>query len=587
MTRLDLSLGRLRERYACEGLTPLQLWTEIDTCCTQHLADNIWIHRLTRAEIEPTLARLAASDRATLPLYGVPFAIKDNIDLAGIPTTAACAEFAYVPKSSAYVVERLLAAGALPIGKTNLDQFATGLNGTRSPYGVVRNAFNPDYISGGSSSGSAVACAHGLVSFALGTDTAGSGRVPAALNNLVGLKPTLGRLSTCGVVPACRSLDAVSIFALNTRDARAVFSIAAEYDAADIYARRAAPCAPASRAIFRFGVPRQLEFFGDLAAPVLFAATIQQLEHRGGEKIEIDFEPFLAAARLLYEGPWVAERYLAIESLLKTQPTAVHPIVRAIIEPATQRTATEAFSAQYALRGLKRTTDACLADLDFILTPTIGTAPTIAALLADPIRLNSQLGYYTNFMNLLDYAAVAVPMGIGANKVPLGATLFGPAHSDLILLDYAARLTGEPGWDAKSTTVSTANAETFKIVVCGAHMAGLALNSQLTARDATLIKAARTAPTYRLYALAGGPPYRPGLVRVEQAGASIAVEVWSLPHSQVGDFLRLVPSPLAIGTIELAEGERVHGFLCEAAGLTGARDITAFGGWRKYLESTE
>ena len=582
MMRLDLSLERLRERYVREDLTPLQLWTEIDTCCTQHLEDNIWIHRLTREEIEPYLARLAASDRAALPLYGVPFAIKDNIDLAGIPTTAACAEFAYVPKSSAYVVERLLAAGALPIGKTNLDQFATGLNGTRSPYGAVRNAFNPDYISGGSSSGSAVACAHGLVSFALGPDTAGSGRVPAALNNLIGLKPTLGRLSTGGVVPACRSLDAVSIFALNTQDVRAVFSIADDYDAADIYARRAAVCAPASRAIFRFGVPRQLAFFGDLAAPVLFAAIIQQLEHLGGEKVEIDFEPFLAAARLLYDGPWVAERYLAIESLLKTQLAAVHPIVRAIIEPAAQRTATEAFSAQYALRGLKRTTDACLADLDFILTPTIGTAPTIAALLADPIRLNSQLGHYTKFMNLLDYAAVAVPMGIGANRVPLGATLFGPSHSDSALLDYAARLMGEPNWDATSTALA-ANAGTFKIVVCGAHMAGLALNTQLTARGATLIKEASTAPTYRLYALAGGPPYRPGLVRVEQAGASIAVEVWALPHSQVGDFLRLVPSPLAIGTIELADGERAHGFLCEAAGLTGAHDITAYGGWRKYL----
>ena len=582
MTRLDLSLARLRERYAREGLTPSQLWTEIDTCCTQHLEDNIWIHRLTREEIEPYLARLAGSDRAALPLYGVPFAIKDNIDLAGIPTTAACAEFAYVPTTSAYVVERLLAAGALPIGKTNLDQFATGLNGTRSPYGVVRNAFNPEYISGGSSSGSAVACAHGLVSFALGTDTAGSGRVPAALNHLVGLKPTLGRLSTCGVVPACRSLDAVSIFALNTEDARAVFSIAADYDAADIYARRAAACAPASRARFRFGVPRQLEFFGDLTAPVLFVAIIQQLEHLGGEQVEIDFEPFLAAARLLYDGPWVAERYLAIESLLQTHAAAVHPIVRAIVEPAAQRPATEAFSAQYTLRGLKRTTDACLADLDFILTPTIGAAPTIAALLADPIRLNSQLGHYTNFMNLLDYAAVAVPVGLGAHGVPSGATLFGPAHSDLALLDYAARLLGEPKWDATSAALS-AHADTLKIVVCGAHMAGLALNTQLTARGATLIKEASTAPTYRLYELAGGPPYRPGLVRVEQAGASIAVEVWALPHSQVGDFLRLVPSPLAIGTIELADGERAHGFLCEAAGLTGAHDITVYGGWRKYL----
>ncbi len=571
----DLSLTALRRDYLRRRRTPRGVIEEILSRLSTFQDNPIWISRVPDAELRAQADRLAAQDPAGLPLYGIPFAIKDNIDLAGLPTTAACPAFAYRPTCSAPVVERLIAAGAIPMGKTNLDQFATGLVGVRSPYGVTRNAFDPDYIAGGSSSGSAVAVAQGLASFALGTDTAGSGRVPAAFNGLVGLKPSRGLLSTRGVVPACRTLDCVSIFARNAVDADAVFQVAAHFDPADPYARELLQTPAERRARFLFGIPHrdQLEFFGNQGAARAFQDAVDQVQRMGGEAVTLDFTPFLAVARLLYEGPWVAERYAAIADFIQRQPEALFPVTRAIIEPATQLSAIQAFEAQYQLQTLKRQTDALLAGLEFIVTPTAGTIYTLAEVEADPIRLNANLGYYTNFMNLLDYSAVAIPAGTQNHGLPFGVTLFSFAGCDRRLLAWAEafeRAAEEPDID---------------LLVCGAHLSGLPLNSQLTERRATLVEATRTAPCYRLYALAGGPPLRPGLVRDEANGAGIEVEIWRLPLAALGSFMASIPAPLGIGTVEVEGGRWVKGFICEPYALATATDVTTYGGWRAYLAS--
>ncbi len=589
----NLSISRLRAAYRDGRLTPTVLVAAIRARLPAGDPDHVWIHLLSEAELQPYLDRLAGADPATLPLYGIPFAIKDNIDLAGVPTTAACPAYAYLPGRSAFVTQRLLDAGAIPIGKTNLDQFATGLVGCRTPYGATRNSFDPDYVSGGSSGGSAVAVAKGLVSFALGTDTAGSGRVPAAFNNLVGIKPTRGLLSASGVVPACRTLDTISIFALDLPDAQAVLAVAAAYDAADAYARPP-QTGPAAYARFRFGVPQQLAFFGDADAERLFAATVQRLQGLGGEPVPLDFDPFLAAARLLYEGPWVAERYAAIQPFIEAQPGALFPVTRQIIEPGGRASAVAAFRAQYRLAECKRACDGLLAGVDFVLTPTAGTIYTLAQVAADPIRLNSNLGHYTNFMNLLDYAAVAVPAGFGGNGLPYGVTLFGPAFADAALAHYGARLqqalglplgaTGRPMPDVPLTAAVPPTEPGLRLVVCGAHLSGLPLNHQLTERGARLVAATRSAPAYRLYALPGGPPRRPGMIRVTEGGAAIEVEVWELPQSQFGSFMAGVPAPLGIGSVELADGSWEKGFICEGFAVAGAEDVTHLGGWRAYLE---
>ena len=609
-TPLNLSIRHLLAAYREGRLTPATLVEQIRTRIAEHAADNIWIHVLSDAELAPYLARLSEADPETLPLYGIPFAIKDNIDLTGVPTTAALQELAWTPERSATVVERLIAAGALPIGKTNLDQLATGLVGTRSPYGVVPNAFDPAYIAGGSSSGSAAAVAHGLVSFALGTDTAGSGRVPAALNNLVGIKPTRGLVSTRGLLPACRTLDCVSLFTLDLADAGMLMPIAVGFDPEDPFARPASSSTPASSAdgradaSFRFGVPATLEWFGDRASARLFEATVRRLSALGGEAVTVDFTPFVEAARLLYEGPWVAERYAAIEDWIRTRPETLHPVTRAIIEPAAEARAVDAFKAQYRLAEIKRRTDAFWPDLDCILTPTIATPYRIAEVAADPIRLNSNLGYYTNFMNLLDLAAVAVPAGMRPDGLPFGVTLFGPAFSDGILARLAERLHLDPSqtaWPTQGATghpvspgsiqqpgrpaenLQESEPEVLPLVVCGAHLSGLALNHQLIERGARLLCATKTAPCYRLYALPGGPPERPGLIRVPTGGVAIEVEVWALPQTTVGSFLAGIPAPLGLGSVELADGRWEKGFICEGFVAEGARDISALGGWRAYL----
>lgn len=596
IVEMNLSIGHLLEAYRAGRLRPADVVGGILEAIPKHAADHIWIRPLEPAELRPYLERLDGADPAALPLFGIPFAIKDNIDLAGIPTTAACPAFAYTPTQSATVVKRLIEAGAVPIGKTNLDQFATGLVGVRSPYGATRNAFDPAYVAGGSSSGSAVAVAKGLASFALGTDTAGSGRVPAAFNNLVGIKPTRGLLSTRGVVPACRTLDCMSVFALDVADARAVVAAAAGFDAQDPFAREARP-APPVRDRFRFGVPARLEFFGDGEAARLFAGALGALERLGGEAVTIDFTPFRDAARLLYEGPWVAERYAAIQGFLETHLDALHPVTRAIIEPAIGASAVAAFQAQYRLAALRRHADAVLAGLDFVLTPTAGTIYRIDAVQADPIRLNSNLGLYTNFMNLLDLAAVAIPAGFGSQGLPYGVTLFGPAFSDGTLAVYGDRLhraldlplgaTGRRADPARPAVDGPPAEPLLRVVVCGAHLSGLPLNHQLAERGGRLVTRTRTAPRYRFYALPGGPPFRPGLIRQAEGGASVEVEVWEMPAAQFGPFVSAIPAPLGIGTVELEDGSLEKGFICEGYAAEGARDITALGGWRAFLASME
>ncbi|MCL7743584.1 allophanate hydrolase [Guyparkeria hydrothermalis] len=567
---------------------------------TIHAADthHIWISVLDDAQLEPYLARLEASDPAELPLYGVPFAIKDNIDLAGVPTTAACPDYAYTPDQSAFVVQRLIEAGAVPVGKTNLDQFATGLVGTRSPYGACRNAFDPDYLSGGSSSGSAVAVALGQVAFSLGTDTAGSGRVPAMFNNLVGVKPTRGLLSAGGVVPACRTLDTVSIFALTGADAERVLDVAAAFDREDAYARPDQVPALGHGAIpangFRFGVPKreQLAFFDDAENPARFEAAIDRLVELGGTQVEVDFAPFLEAARLLYEGPWVAERYAAIETFIDESADSLHPVTRQIIAGGAEPRAAEAFKAQYRLAELRRQTEAVWDEVDLIVTPTAGRHYRIDEVEADPVQKNSDLGYYTNFMNLLDFAALAVPAGFRSDGLPFGVTLFAPAFTDRDLLALGDRLQrasverlGATDHPLPPEAVTAGGEHVIPVAVCGAHLSGLPLNWQLTERRGRLAETTTTAPHYRFYALPGGPPERPGLVRVTDNGDAIDVEVWHVPASLFGSFVAGIPAPLGIGKLELSDGREVPGFIAEPIAVEGATDITALGSWRRYLDT--
>ncbi len=595
-SRLDMRIQGLLQHYRNKEFTPAELLSYLNQLAGQVRKNNIWIHLLSDQELQPYFAALADKDPDSLPLFGVPFAIKDNIDLKSIHTTAACAEFAYLPEDSAYVVKLLIAAGAIPIGKTNMDQFATGLVGTRSPYGVCRNAFNADYISGGSSSGSAVAVALGLASFSLGTDTAGSGRVPAALNNLIGLKPTKGLLSTRGVVPACRSLDCVSVFSLTAEDAATVFNICSSYDKKDVFSRKQSFSNSARQTgngvgKIRIGVPvnDQLEFFANDEYRLLFERSVRQWESLGASIQPIDFSPFLEAAKLLYAGPWIAERYIAIKEMLNRNSEAVHPVVRSIVEAGRQCTAEQTFSAQYHLQQLKKEADKIVSTLDFILTPTIATQFTIEQVLEDPVQKNSALGYYTNFMNLLDYAAVALPAGQTGVGVPWGITLIAPAGKDQKLLAWATswqRATQKEVGALQTPPYAHElpvyqDTDFIDVVVCGAHLMGQPLNWQLTERGGEFIELTQTSEEYQLYALADGK--RPALIRDSAAGAAIEVEVWRVPASEFGGFVAGIPAPLGIGKVELADGRYCSGFICEPSGLNTAIDITHLGSWRRYL----
>lgn len=591
-----MRLSTLVRDYRAGRRRPSEVMRKIHRSIARHADNPVWLHVIPEEE---ALARAHAleSEAAAraLPLYGVPFAVKDNIDVAGTPTTASCPEFSYIASRTATAVLRLLDAGAILVGKTNLDQFATGLVGTRSPYGAVRNAFDPACISGGSSSGSAVAVALGMASFALGTDTAGSGRVPAAFNNLVGLKPTRGLVSTTGVVPACRSLDCVSVFAHNAGDARTVLDVIDAFDPDDPFARRDREPRPLP-ARPRVGIPsaHSLDFDGDRESARLFFAAVAHARTMGCAIVELDIAPFLETAALLYGGPWVAERYAAIRTFMDQRPQALLPVIRQIIGEAARYSAVDAFEASYRLAALRRATEPAWRDIDVLLLPTAPTLYTRAQVEADPIATNTRLGRYTNFVNLLDLTAIALPAGFRSDGLPFGITFVAPAGTDRALCALGERWQGpvsaELGTgDPVPTRVvtppdSVSEAAEVALAVVGAHLSGQPLNGQLTERGARLLRTCRTAAAYRLFALPGTTPPKPGLIRAG-AGAAIEVEVWSMPVERFGTFVAAIPAPLGIGTVELDDGTRVLGFLCESYALEGALDISAFGGWRNYLAS--
>jgi allophanate hydrolase len=544
----------------------------------------LWIARVPDDAVRARAAALEAEGPLGRPLWGVPFAVKDNLDVAGMPTTAACPGYAYVPEATAPVVQRLLDAGAVLLGKTNLDQFATGLVGTRSPYGTPRNPFDPLRAPGGSSSGSAVAVAAGIARVALGTDTAGSGRVPAAFCGVVGLKPTLGSVSTRGLVPACRSLDAVSVFARTVDDGLDALRVIAGYNEADPYARRAPfshlrrGVAPAAARVA--GIALNGALGEAVAAPYARAAALLGAE-------TVDVEEFLAVARLLYDGPWVAERTAALRAMVEGRPDILHPVTRAILEGGLSRRTVDAFAAFHAVAHARRSAERLFARYAALLLPTTLPCPTLAEVAADPIGVNARLGTWTNFANLCDLAAIAVPAGLGADGLPFGVTLLGPAWSEGQLAPLADRVHRmlTASWGASGEALpppaspDPVQADETALFCIGAHMAGLPLNGQVVALGGRFVRLARTLPAYRLHALGT----RPGLYRAEEGGA-VAGEVWALPTASVGALLAQVPPPLGFGTVELEDGPCL-GFLAEPAGCTGAPDITALGGWRAWIEA--
>lgn len=545
----------------------------------------VWISLVPRDVALKRASQIEAHPE--LPLAGMTFAVKDNFDVAGMTTTAGCPAYGYKAEITATVVRRLEEAGALLIGKTNMDQFATGLVGTRSPYGACSSVFDSRYISGGSSSGSAVAVAKKLVTFSLGTDTAGSGRVPAAFNGLIGLKPTRGVLSTYGVVPACRSLDCVSIFAANCVDAHEVWRGACGFDRADPFTRvpRAGEdAAPWLYSDFRFGVPspEQLEFFGDEETRQLYGAAIEKLQKMGGEKVEIDFTPFREAASLLYGGAWVAERLAAIKIFFRDHADEMNPVVRGIIGGAEKQSAVDAFAGEYRLRELCAEASKQWHEMDVLVLPTTGTIYTHEQVAADPVKLNTNLGYYTNFVNLMDLAAIAAPAGSRTNGLPFGVSFIGPAFSDEALLALAHRYLGG------TTTLIEESPGCVEVAVVGAHLSGEPLNHQLTERGARLLKTCRTANDYRLYALTGTVPAKPGLVRDPGfRGAGIELEIWAMPEDRFGDFVAAIPAPLGIGTVRLDDGDEVKCFVCEPYAISGATEITHLGTWRAYRAASK
>ena len=592
LSELSLDLGSVRSGYESGAFTPVEVVREVYRRIRRLDVNPIWIHLVPEEE---SLRAAEAQDPSDAPLFGIPFAVKDNIDAAGLPTTAACPSFSYDAKEDATVVGRLRHAGGILIGKTNLDQFATGLVGVRSPYGACSNAFNAEYISGGSSSGSAVAVATGLVSFALGTDTAGSGRVPAAFNNIVGLKPTKGVLSARGVVPACRSLDCVTFFCLTSGDAKFLFSIAAGYDEQDPYSRDSISVGAAFLK-FRLGIPspqilENLEF----SYRTLFTEAVARLESLGHTAVEVDFLPFLDSAKLLYGGPWVSERFASVGDFIKEHPEAVHPIVREIILGGEKFSAVDAFKGQYALEKYRQETSVIWKAIDLLLLPTAPEIYRIEEIKDDPIALNSRLGLFTNFANLLDLAAIAAPAGFRADGLPFGITLLGQAFSENLLfacadsyLNSLRPLLGATKclYPAGGATVDEVVSDRIMIAVAGAHLSGEPLNHQLTERDGRLVRKIKTAPSYQLFALPGTSPPKPGLVRVGCAiGRSIEVEVWEIPLTEFGGFINGVPSPLTIGTVHLSDGRVVKGFLCEEAAVQDALNISEFGSWKAYLKS--
>lgn len=555
--------------------------------------DPAWIYLLSADELDQQLDFLETlPDAMALPLYGIPFAVKDNIDVANLPTTAACPAFTYVSKEDSTCVALLKKAGAIVLGKTNLDQFATGLVGTRSPYGVVPNTFDENYVSGGSSSGSATTVASGWVPFSLGTDTAGSGRIPAGFNNIVGLKPTKGRFSCKGVVPACRSLDCVSVFALTVDDAETIAHILGEFDPADAYSRKA----PTATTYFtnkpRFAIPATTDWYGDDNAQLAWELSLEKMQSLGVELVPTDFSPMYALAQLLYGGPWVAERHAALAEFMQTHSDEMNHVVRGIIEKAIHYSATDAYRAEYRRAALAREIQTLMSRVDALLVPTSPRHPRISEVMEDPVGVNSQLGTYTNFVNLADCAALALPAAMRTDNLPFGITLIAPAWQDAALAEFGRhwqqQISLPLGATAQKYPDSTATKsippEYVRLAVVGAHLTGMPLNYQLQERKARFVESTFTANNYRLFALPNTTPPKPGLIRSDD-GAEIIVELWDVPLQHFGSFVALIPAPLGIGTLTLNDNREVKGFICEGSAVKGATDITHLGGWRAYIAS--
>jgi len=589
------TVSEILKAYRSGAATPADIVARSYERIRAHADPAIFITLRDEKDVLADAKALEGGDK-TLPLYGIPVTVKDNIDVAGLPTTAACPAYLYRARRDATAVARLRAAGALILGKTNLDQFATGLVGVRTPYGVGRNLFDAKLIPGGSSTGAALAVGAGIAPLALGTDTAGSGRVPAAFSNTVGLKPSLGLVSTAGLVPACRTLDCVSIFALTVDDAMTALKAVAGPDPADPYSRsrplRALGAVPDG---VRLGVPLagQRLFFGDKISAAAYDAALARFAEQGAKIVEVDIEPFYAAARLLYEGPWVAERYLTIKDLIASSPESILPVTRQIILAGAHGTAADAFAAFYQLEALRRVREHIFRSLDALVVPTTPTIYTVEQVLADPIQLNSRLGTYTNFVNLLDLCALAVPASMKPDGTPFGVTLLAPNGEDAALaaigrqfhhatgLPLGALKIPQPALDQSAAAPASGE---VALAVVGAHLSGMPLNGELRSAGARLVASTQTAAHYRLFALAGTKPPKPGLLRVKNgAGTAIDVEIWSLSDAAFGRFVAAVPPPLSIGTLELADGGAVKGFLVEAEAIDGARDISSFGGWRKFV----
>jgi allophanate hydrolase len=598
MSDIIFDIASLHAAYAA-GMSPLAMVAAVFARLEAAADPGIFIHLADRKKLEDEARALGAFDPVAKPLWGIPFAVKDNIDVAGMPTTAACAEFAYQPEKDATVVARLRAAGAIVVGKTNLDQFATGLVGVRTPYPIPRNAVNAEFVPGGSSSGSAVATARGIVSFALGTDTAGSGRIPAGLNNIVGLKPTVGALSTTGVVPACRTLDCVSIFALDADDAWRVFKVAAAQDLADAYSKAVPVAASAVRPpVLKLGVPAPADrkFFEDKAMQAAFESTLETLKALGCVIVEVPFADFYATADLLYEGAWVAERLAAISGFMDGHEAALHPVTRKIIGGARSLSAVDAFKGLYALQAMRAKLAPVIASVDMFCVPTAPAHYKLAEVLADPIATNSRLGTYTNFVNLLDMCGIAVPCGTRSDGLPMSVTLLAPAGRDGLAaalardIHAASGLTlGATGWALPPPTPVVQDedlgiADGIDVIVVGAHLSGMPLNGQLQGLGGRFRRAAKTQACYSFHALGNQTVPKPGMLRVgDEKGHSINVEVWRMPPAGFGKFVDLIPSPLGIGTVHLEDGTSAKGFLVEPIGLEGATDISHLGGWRAYL----
>jgi len=588
--------GEILDAYRSEAVTPEDIVARSFARHRAHGDPAIFITLREEAEVLAEARALTARGDKALPLFGIPVAIKDNIDVKGLPTTAACPAYLYRPHRDATCVARLREAGAIILGKTNLDQFATGLVGVRTPYGIGRNLFDDKLVPGGSSTGSALAVAAGIAPLALGTDTAGSGRVPASFNNIVGLKPSRGLISAAGVVPACRTLDCVSVLAHTVDDAITMLKVVAGPDAADAFSRpRPLPDVGPMPQGLRLGVPLpgQRLFFGDRASAAAYDAALAGFAALGAAIVEFDIEPFYAAARLLYEGPWVAERYLTVRALIASSPESLHPVTRQVLLSGAHGSSADAFAAFYQLEELRRVRDHAFRSIDAMVLPTAPTIYTVEQVLADPIGLNSRLGTYTNFVNLLDMCGLAVPAVMRPDGTPFGVTLLAPAGEDAALaaigrqfhastgLPLGALRTPQP---PLSLAPAAAAAGEVAVAVVGAHLSGMPLNGELRAAGGRLVERTSTAPHYRLYALAGSKPPKPGLLRVNNGtGTAIEVEVWALSEAGFGRFVAAVPAPLSIGTLELSTGGSVKGFLVEAAAVADARDISSFGGWRAFV----